>query len=58
MVVTTTWEDQALVQTFPSEYGQRQNAFSVSPDGMTLTMAATMTSRRLTVPLVYARPSP
>ena len=53
MVVTTTWEDQALVQTFRSEDGQRQNVFSVSPDGMTLTMVATMTSPRLSAPLVY-----
>lgn len=53
MVVTTTWEDGALVQTFRSEDGQRQNVFTVSPDGMTLTMAATMTSPRLPAPLVY-----
>ncbi|HYH81921.1 MAG TPA: hypothetical protein VEX86_19100 [Longimicrobium sp.] len=62
MVVTTTWENGALVQTFRSEDGQRQNVFTVSPDGTTLTMAATMTSPRLTVPLVYRlvykRPSP
>ena len=53
MVVTTTWEDQALVQTFRSEDGQRQNVFTVSPDGTTLTMVATMTSPRLPAPLVY-----
>ena len=53
MVVTTTWEDQALVQTFRSEDGQRQNVFTVSPDGATLTMVATMTSPRLSAPLVY-----
>lgn len=53
MVVTTTWEDGALVQTFRSEDGQRQNVFTVSPDGTTLTMAATMTSPRLPAPLVY-----
>ena len=57
LVVTTTWEDQALVQTFRSEDGQRQNVFTVSPDGTTLTMAATMTSPRLAAPLVYQRPS-
>ena len=53
MVVTTTWEDQALVQTFRSEDGQRQNVFTVSPDGTRLTMAVTMTSPRLPAPLVY-----
>jgi len=53
VVVTTTWEDQALVQTFRSEDGQRQNVFTVSPDGTTLTMVATMTSPRLRAPLVY-----
>jgi hypothetical protein len=53
MVVTTTWADGALVQTFRSEDGQRQNVFTVSPDGTTLTMAVTMTSPRLTAPLVY-----
>ena len=51
--VTTTWEDQALVQTFRSEDGQRRNVFTVSPDGITLTMVATMTSPRLPAPLVY-----
>jgi len=53
VVVTTTWEDQALVQTFRSEDGQRQNVFTVSPDGATLTMVVTMTSPRLPAPLVY-----
>ncbi|MFL5383279.1 MAG: hypothetical protein ACJ8GN_12230 [Longimicrobiaceae bacterium] len=53
VVVTTTWEDRALVQTFRSEDGQRQNVFTVSPDGTTLTMVATMTSPRLPAPLVY-----
>ena len=53
VVVTTTWEDRALVQTFRSEDGQRQNVFTVSPDGVTLTMVATMTSPRLPAPLVY-----
>jgi hypothetical protein len=53
LVVTTTWEDQALVQTFRSEDGQRQNVFTVSPDGTTLTMVATMTSPSLPAPLVY-----
>lgn len=51
--VSTTWEDQALVQTFRSEDGDRQNAFTVSPDGSTLTMVTTMTSPRLPAPLVY-----
>lgn len=53
VVVTTAWEDRALVQTFRSEDGQRQNVFTVSPDGTTLTMAVTMTSPRLPAPLVY-----
>jgi hypothetical protein len=53
MVVTTTWEDRALVQTFRSEDGQRQNVFTVSADGTRLTMAVTMTSPRLHAPLVY-----
>jgi hypothetical protein len=53
VVVTTRWDDQALVQTFRSEDGDRQNVFSVSPDGATLTMTVTMTSPRLPTPLVY-----
>jgi hypothetical protein len=61
VVVTTTWEGQALVQTFRSEDGERQNVFTVSPNSTTLTMVATMTSPRLPAPLVYrlvyARPS-
>lgn len=51
--VTTRWEGQRLVQTFRSEDGERQNVFTVSPDGMKLTMVATMTSPRLPAPLVY-----
>ena len=51
--VTTTWEDQSLVQTFRSEDGDRQNVFTVSPDGARLTMVTTMTSPRLSAPLVY-----
>jgi hypothetical protein len=53
VVVTHTWEGQALVQTFRSEDGDRQNVFTVSPDGARLTMVATMTSPRLPTPLVY-----
>ena len=53
MVVTTTWEDRALVQTFRSEDGDRQNVFTVSPDGARLTMAVTLTSPRLPAPLAY-----
>jgi hypothetical protein len=51
--VTTTWEEDALVQTFRSEDGQRRNIFSVSPDGTKLTMSVTLTSPRLTTPLLY-----
>jgi hypothetical protein len=51
--VTTTWEGQSLVQTFRSEDGDRQNVFTVSPGGERLTMVATMTSPRLSAPLVY-----
>jgi hypothetical protein len=51
--VTTTWEDEGLVQTFRSEDAQRRNIFTLSPDGMRLTMVATMSSPRLPTPLVY-----
>ena len=53
LAVTTTWEGQSLVQTFRSEDGDRQNVFTVSPDGSRLTMLTTMTSPRLPAPLVY-----
>jgi hypothetical protein len=51
--VTTTWADGSLVQNFRSEDGQRQNVFTVSPDGATMTLAVRMTSPRLPAPLLY-----
>ncbi|HEV2149816.1 MAG TPA: hypothetical protein VGR37_20625 [Longimicrobiaceae bacterium] len=51
--VSTEWENGTLEQTFKAEDGQRVNAYSVSPDGRTLTMNVTITSPRLPRPLTY-----
>ena len=51
--VTTEWEAGHLEQAFVAEDGQRVNAFTVSPDGNTLTMNVTVTSPRLPAPLIY-----
>lgn len=51
--VSTEWENGVLEQTFKAEDGQRVNAYSVSPDGRTMTMQVTVTSPRLKKPLTY-----
>ena len=51
--VSTEWENGTLEQTFKAEDGQRVNAYSVSPDGRTMTMRVTITSPRLKKPLTY-----
>lgn len=51
--VSTEWENGTLEQTFKAEDGQRVNAYSVSPDGRTMTMQVTVTSPRLKKPLTY-----
>jgi hypothetical protein len=51
--VSTEWENGTLEQTFKAEDGQRVNAYSVSPDGRTLTMNVTVTAGRLPQPLTY-----
>ena len=42
-----------LVQTFTSAYGRRVNDYTLSPDGRTLTMQVTETSRRLPETIAY-----
>lgn len=51
--LTTEWQGGRLVQLFRPEDGQRQNVFTVSEDGRTMTMAVTVTSPRLPRPLTY-----
>lgn len=51
--VSTEWENGVLEQTFKAEDGQRVNAYSISPDGRTMTMQVTVTSPRLRKPLTY-----
>jgi hypothetical protein len=51
--VSTEWEAGRLKQTFQAEDGRRVNVWSISGDGRTLTMEATITSPRLPRPLVY-----
>jgi len=51
--VTTVLEGGRLVQSFTAEDGSRENAFTLSPDGDTLTMTVTIRSDRLREPLVY-----
>ena len=51
--VSTAWQNGALEQTFRADDGQRVNHYSLSPDGNTLSMRVTVTSPRLSRPLVY-----
>jgi hypothetical protein len=51
--VSTEWKNQVLEQTFAAPDGKRINAYSVSPDGRTLTINVTVTSPRLPAPLTY-----
>jgi hypothetical protein len=51
--VSTEWENGTLEQTFKAEDGQRVNAYTISPDGRTLTMNVTITSPRLKKALNY-----
>jgi hypothetical protein len=51
--VSTTWEANRLRQVFAAEDGRRENVWSLSPDGRTLTLNVTVTSGRLPQPLTY-----
>ncbi len=51
--VSTAMTGSKLVQTFAAEDGKRVNEYTLSPDGQTLTMVATVSSGRLPKPLVY-----
>jgi hypothetical protein len=42
-----------LTQTFAAEDGSRENVYTVSADGRTLTMNVTLRSPRLSAPLTY-----
>ena len=47
------WDGARLVETLKAEDGQRVNAYTLSPDGSTMTMNVTITSPRLPKPLTY-----
>lgn len=51
--VNSVWEEGRLKQTFVAEDGSRENLFSLSPDGQTLTMQVTIRSGKLPAPIVY-----
>jgi hypothetical protein len=51
--VSTVWENGSLKQTFAAEDGRRVNAYTLSPDGQTLSLQVTVTSNRLRQPLTY-----
>lgn len=51
--LTQRWEGGKLHQRFSADDGSRENVFSVSPDGQTMTMEVTVTSPRLPQPLRY-----
>jgi hypothetical protein len=51
--VSTQWDNGKLKQTFKAEDGQRVNSFSISPDGSVLTLDVTVTSSKLSRPLLY-----
>jgi hypothetical protein len=45
--------DGVLKQTFTADDGVRENRFSLSPDGKTLTMKASVSSKKLKVPVTF-----
>jgi hypothetical protein len=51
--LTTHWEGPVLVQTFRAADRTRENRFSLSPDGRTLTVNARLSSPRLPHPIDY-----
>ena len=51
--VSTSWQGEKLQQTFRAEDGQRENIYSLDPDGATLSLAVTLTSPRLSAPVRY-----
>lgn len=51
--LSTAWQSGRLVQTFRPEDGERENVYSVSADGDTMSMAVTIRSPRLPRPLTY-----
>ena len=54
IVLTQRFEGSHLVQVFKAdEGGTRKNEFSLSPDGKTLFMKATLSSPKLSIPVVY-----
>jgi hypothetical protein len=54
IVLTQRFEGSHLVQVFKAdEGGTRKNEFSLSPDGKLLFMKATLSSPKLSIPVVY-----
>ncbi len=54
IVLTQRFDGHRLVQIFRAdEGGTRTNEFTLSPDGALLTMKATLTSPKLSIPVVY-----
>ena len=51
--VSMRLDGRRLVQTFASGDGRRVNDYVLSPDGRTLTMQVTETSRQLSQPITY-----
>ncbi|HEX7049680.1 MAG TPA: hypothetical protein VF188_05660 [Longimicrobiales bacterium] len=51
--VRAEWLDDALIQVFTADDGQRENLYTLDPDGRTLRMRVTITSRQLPAPIVY-----
>jgi len=52
-VVTTTWENGRLLQSFTNGKFSRKNTFSISADGRTLTLHVTTSDARPSGPLTY-----
>ncbi len=51
--VNTVWEGSALKETFVAGDGSRENLFTPSADGQTMTMQVTIRSPQLKQPIVY-----
>lgn len=54
LLLSQRFEGSRLVQVFTAdEGGTRRNEFTLSPDGALLTMKATLSSPKLSIPFVY-----
>ena len=51
--LTQVRDGDRITQVFLSDDGRRENEFTLSPDGQVVMLKVTLTSQRLSVPVVY-----